>query len=448
MMIRLTTRQKKLLTFCLPILCMQTMCFAAAPQNSTSIAPMLTQVLPSVVQIMVDSQPKTVEPIFDQNDAQTPDNSSASLGTGIIMDAKNGIIVTNAHVIKDANQIFVTLKNGNRYYGNVIASAPDMDIAVIQIQAQGLQALPVAPMNNVHVGDFVAAVGSPFGLTQTVTTGTISAIERAEPHIGNLSDFIQTDASINPGNSGGPLVNMQGQMVGMNTALLGPAISIGLGFAIPANIVESIAKQLVQYGNIEPGVLGVVVQPLTQNLAQAIDSPTQEGALVTQVLSGSAAANAGIKEGDIISSINGMPSNSALQLKTLVSLQRPQSKISVVYWHHGKENTVSATLESTKDTLNASPALPFVAGLQLENLNALSSEGDMIAGLLVTFVKDHSQALLAGIIPTDIIVEIDHQRCDNLSEMKQILTLVPAKQEQILVKIYRDGKFLYLTLAR
>jgi Do/DeqQ family serine protease len=447
-MILFSSKQKKIFLSCLSLVCLKTISFGADVQNGTTIAPMLVNVLPSVVQIIADVKQTSDEPIFDENSPPSSPNQSIALGTGIILDAKNGIIVTNAHVVKDAEQILVALKNGNRYYAEVLAKQPDMDIAVLHINAQGLKALPMASMHNVHVGDAVAAVGSPFGLTQTVTTGTISALDRSEPHIGQLSDFIQTDASINPGNSGGPLVNMQGQMVGMNTALLGPSMSIGLGFAIPVNIVEAIATQLVKYGNVQTGVLGVVVQPLSQSLAQAINSPISEGALVTQVLAGSAAAKAGIKADDIIASVDGMPADSALQLKTLVSLHRPQSQVAIVYWHNGKEKTVNAILKSAKDTENASPALPFVAGLQLQNMNGLSSEGDSLQGLLVINVEDHSQALLAGIVPTDVIVEIDHQSSEDLSEMKKILAVVPEKQEQVLVKLYRDGKFMYVTLQR
>jgi len=427
---------------------------------NSSIAPMLQKVLPSVVQITVDVKPEPDQTEPHANPMPAPNTPPASpvppsagdmgsLGTGIIIDAKNGIIVTNAHVIKNAKQIFVTLKNGNRYYGNVVAMEPNMDIAVLHIDAKNLKAMPMASMKNVRVGDYVAAVGSPFGLTQTVTTGTISALNRAQPFIADLNDFIQTDASINPGNSGGPLVNTQGQMVGMNTALIGPtAASIGLGFAIPVDIVQSIAHQLIKYGNIKQGMLGIVVQPLNQSLAQALNNTNQHGSLVTQIIPGSAAAKAGIHPTDIISSINGVPIKTAFDLKTQVGLNRPGAKVSIAYWHQDKKHTVKATLQSMQETLSHTVAMPFVAGIQLQNLNALSSEGDSVKGLLVTDVKAHSQGLLADIEPGDVIVALNGQASESLAQMRQILTNVPQKQQQLLVKLYRDGKFIYTTLGR
>lgn len=437
-----------LITSCL-VISTGTYAQASPPiNNSNSIAPMLKTVLPSVVQITAQKKPKDLQPIFNQDPATGLSQMSVSLGTGIVIDAKKGMIVTNAHVINDAQQIIVTLKNGNRYYGNVIAKATDMDIAVLHIDATTLQAMPMANMNNVHTGDLVAAIGSPFGLTQTVTRGSISAINRSQPHIGDLSDFIQTDASINPGNSGGPLVNMQGQMVGMNTALIGPDANIGLGFAIPVNVVQSIAEQLIKYGNVKQGLLGVVVQPMTQDLADTIHSPISQGALVTQIIPSSAAAKAGIQDGDIIDAIDGIHTNSAYALKTLVSLHRPDSTITISYWHHGKLTKTTAKLKSQKATLMSTLVIPFVTGLQLQDLNALSADGDLLQGLLVSDVKDHSTGLLAGIQPTDVIVGINSEPCSNLEELKQILANVPEKQQQVLVKLYRDGKFMYTTLNR
>jgi serine protease Do len=439
----------KALFLCALVTATMPLCASSRPVR-LSIAPMLNKILPSVVQITVDVKKAPDEPVFDQSGSPTPTPpaDTSALGTGIVIDAKKGMIVTNAHVVKNANQIFVTLKNGNRYYGNLVAADTDMDIAVLHVNAKELKALPIASMKNVHVGDYVAAVGSPFGLTQTVTTGSISALNRSEPHIGDLSDFIQTDASINPGNSGGPLVNMRGQMVGMNTALLGPSISIGLGFAIPVDIVQSAADQLIKYGNIQHGLLGVVVQPITQSLAASLKSPTFHGSLVTEVLPGSAAAKASIQTGDVITSINSVPVETAFELKTQVSLHRPGTKIHINYWHDGKQHSAKATLESQQETLSHSPAMPFVAGLQLQNLNALSAQGDSLKGLLVTDAKDHSQALLTGIAPGDVIVSIDHQKCQTIAEMKQILAVTPENQQQVLVKLYRDGKFMYVTLNR
>lgn len=455
------------LIFCCCLGFNQTLVASQAATNSqASIAPMLHKVLPSVVQIMAEVKPTDIQPEFNpgsslnnnqppqnQNDSSDPSNANpnnvegVSFGTGIVFDAKNGFIVTNAHVVKDSKLIMVTLKNGNRYYGDVVAKEPKMDIAVLHINAKGLHALPLASMKDVHIGDLVAAIGSPFGLTQSVTRGSISALNRSQPTIGDLSDFIQTDASMNPGNSGGPLVNMQGQMIGINTAIIGPA-NVGLGFAIPVNIVRSAAEQLIKYGNIKKGMLGVVVQPLAQDVAQALHSPIDQGALVNQVYPGSAADKAGLRTGDIIESIAGLSTDSAFAVQSEISLHRPGSKISIVYWHDGKQHTTTATVGSAEDAVKNIQTMPFVAGLQLQNINGLSSAGDLLKGLLVSDVKDHSSAMLAGIQPGDIIVAMDRQTCDNIQEMKQTLAIVPENQPQVLVKLYRDGKFMYVALTR
>lgn len=267
-----------------------------------SLAPMLNKTTPSVVNIAVEKLiPQTPNPLQPEMDQNTAPTKVLGVGSGVIIDAKKGYIVTNAHVVKDQKIMVVTLKDGRRYRAKVIGKDEGFDLAVIQIHANHLTALPIGNSDQLKVGDFVVAVGSPFGLTQTVTSGVISALNRQEPRIDNFQSFIQTDAPINPGNSGGALIDLEGKLIGINTAIVTPSAgNIGIGFAIPSDMVKSVAEQLIKYGKVERGMLGVTAQNITPELADALNLKHNKGALVTKVVAESPAAKAGVEVQEII----------------------------------------------------------------------------------------------------------------------------------------------------
>ncbi|HEX5515129.1 MAG TPA: trypsin-like peptidase domain-containing protein, partial [Gammaproteobacteria bacterium] len=291
----------------------------ASGEQAPSLAPMLENVLPAVVSISVkgkvpvEQNPLLQDPFFRRffgtPDQLPEERAFEAIGSGVIVDAEKGIVVTNAHIVEQADELTVTLGGGQQLPAKKLGADPETDIAVIKVEKSPgvkLKALPWADSTGLRVGDFVVAVGNPFGLEQTATSGIVSALGRTGLGIEGYEDFIQTDASINPGNSGGALVNLRGELVGINTAILAPSGgNIGIGFAIPASMVRGVTQQLVEHGEVRRGQLGVVVQDLTPALAQALGTDVKEGAVVTQVLADSPAAQAGLKVGDVIISVDG-----------------------------------------------------------------------------------------------------------------------------------------------
>lgn len=287
--------------------------------NHSSLAPMLQKVLPAVVNVStkslvsVEQNPLFKDPFFRQffNVPDRPQQRERqSLGSGVIVDAGKGYVLTNYHVIKHAQQITVTLHDGRHFSAKIVGKDPEVDLAVLHIKANDLVSLPFGDSSAIRVGDFVAAIGNPFGLGQTVTSGIISALGRNGLGIEGYEDFIQTDAPINPGNSGGALVNFSGQLVGINTAIVGPGGgNVGIGFAIPSNMVKDDMDQLIRYGNVRRGQLGVYIQDVTPDLAKALDLTRTSGAVITKVAKGSPAEQSGLEIGDVIIAVNGTEIN-------------------------------------------------------------------------------------------------------------------------------------------
>ena len=431
--------------------------------NKHDLTDILKKASPAVVQINVELNPPDIRPEFSPSPSSNTSNSPATpnapsgtpqgsagaeIGTGIIFDAKKGLILTNAHVVDNAQRILVTLKNGSRYFGHVVAIQKDHDIAILHINASHLQAMPLANMNQVHVGNFVIAIGTPFGLSQSVSTGTISALNRTQPKIVNIESLIQTDAAVNPGNSGGPLINTQGQLVGMNTALYGPGMNIGIGFAIPVDIIQSITKQLIKYGDIKQGLLGVIAEPITGQLASALQLSSTQGTLITEVLPNSAAAKAHIKPGDVITQLNQRNIDSALTLSTTTSLLRPNTHVIIHFIRNHQKKIVSAVLQSTKTAMSHIPTTPFVAGLQLQSIHEFTMDGKTLDALLVTHVSEDSTAFLAGVIPGDVLMSINGKATPDITSLKGILARIPESQPQTVISIYRQGKLLIYPLSR
>ncbi len=324
-----------------------TLPLAVDGQPLPSLAPMLERVLPAVVHIATRGRPAAGaarrDPLFERFFGAPPgDEVEEGLGSGVIIDARRGHVVTNAHVVEGAESIRVTLRDGRHFSARLLGSDPAADIAVLRIAPDHLTALPLADSSRLRVGDFVVAIGNPFGLEQTVTSGIVSALGRRGLGIESYEDFIQTDASINPGNSGGALVNLRGELVGINTAILGPnGASIGIGFAIPVNMARAIAEQLVQYGEVRRGRLGIGIQDLTPELAGAFHIRPTRGAVVAQVVPGSAAERAGLRVGDVIVRVNGRPVRDASQLRNEVGLLRVGSRVELEVMRDGKSLRLS-----------------------------------------------------------------------------------------------------------
>jgi Do/DeqQ family serine protease len=274
------------------------------------------------------------------------ERETEAVGSGVIVDAERGYVLTNSHLVDNATKIEVTTKDNRRFTARLIGRDTGTDIALLQIPAEGLTAVPIGDSSRLQVGDFVLAVGNPFGLGQTVTSGIVSALGRTGLGIEGYEDFIQTDASINPGNSGGALVNLQGQLVGINTAILAPGGgNIGIGFAVPINIAREVMDQLTRYGEVRHGHIGVAIQDLTPDLARALDATHSDGALIARVEPGSAAQRAGLRTSDLIIAVDGTPIHSASELKNRIGLAEIGDEIALTIDRGGAERTVRVRIE-------------------------------------------------------------------------------------------------------
>ena len=324
-----------------------------------TLAPVVSRITPGVVGISVrgrvkEDNPLLQDPMFRRffNLQQQPvERETQATGSGVIVDAAQGYVMTNAHVVENANSIEVTTKDNRRLTAKLIGRDPDTDISVLQIPAGGLTAVPIGDSDRLQVGDFVLAIGNPFGLGQTVTSGIVSALGRSGLGIEGYEDFIQTDASINPGNSGGPLVDLQGRVVGINTAILAPGGgNIGIGFAVPINMARQVMDQLVNYGEIKRGRIGVGIQDLTPDLAQALGTRHTQGAVIARVEPGSPAERAGLRTNDLVVAINGAPMRSGTELRNRVGLSRIGDEVELTVERGGTERNVTVRVEKATTT--------------------------------------------------------------------------------------------------
>ena len=322
-----------------------------------SLAPMLTRITPGVVNIAVQGRVREQNPLLQdpffrrffnspQGQAQTEERETQATGSGVIVDAAQGYVLTNGHVVENATRIEVTTKDNRRFTAHLIGRDAETDIAVLQIPATNLTAVPMGDSDKLQVGDFVLAIGNPFGLGQTVTSGIVSALGRSGLGIEGYEDFIQTDASINPGNSGGPLVNLLGECVGISTAILAPGGgNIGIGFAVPINMARRVMEQLVRYGEVKRGRIGVAIQDLTPDLAQAMHTAHTEGAVIARVDRGSPAERAGLHRGDLVVAVNGLPVRSGTQLRNTIGLTRINSNVDLTVDRGGSEYSINVHVE-------------------------------------------------------------------------------------------------------
>ncbi|MBS0380482.1 MAG: Do family serine endopeptidase [Proteobacteria bacterium] len=325
-----------------------------------TLAPMIKKVSPAVVNIATrgtvrergPQNPLLDDPFFrrffDVPEAGPREHPFQSAGSGVIFDAKNGYILTNAHVIENASEITVTLQDGRDLKAEIVGKDVPSDVAVLKVKSEGLTQITLGDSARTEVGDFVVAIGNPFGLQHTVTSGIVSGLSRSGINPDGYEDFIQTDASINPGNSGGALVNLRGELIGINTAILSrTGGNMGIGFAIPVNMARSVMEQLVRYGAVRRGQLGVSMYSVTPEIAHSLGLASTAGALVSQVVDGSPAARAGIRTGDVITAVNGQAVKSNSELRNAIGLLRVGDKVDIGLVRDGKPLKLTAVIADT-----------------------------------------------------------------------------------------------------
>ena len=388
-----------------------------------SLAPMLEDVLPSVVNISTEgrvsagSSPFQSDPFFERffnmmPDSQPRQRRTQSLGSGVIIDSESGYVVTNHHVIENADQIRVRLDDGRSFEAKVVGADPEADVAVIQIPAQSLKAIKLGDSDSLRVGDFVVAIGNPFGLSQTATSGIVSALGRSGLGIEGYEDFIQTDASINQGNSGGALVNLRGELIGVNTAILARGGgNVGIGFAIPVNMVVSLTAQIIEFGEVRRGRLGVHIQDLTPELAEAFGVEAGSGALISKVMPDSAAKAADLREGDVITMVNGRAIKGATELRNVIGLARADEEIELTYIRDrksfNKKIRIRAVVAESGRGIQISESFE---GARLEDVDDSSSQNGQ-PGIRVVEVASGSTAWQAGLRSGDVILSVNRQWC-------------------------------------
>jgi len=420
-----------------------------------SLSPIVKKVSPAVVNIATrgtirdrgPQNPLLDDPFFRRFFDVPPDNNGPrerpfqSAGSGVIFDAKTGYIVTNAHVVENASEITVTLQDGRDLKAEVVGSDEPSDVAVLKVKSDGtLVQIGLGDSAKVEVGDFVLAIGNPFGLQHTVTSGIISGLSRSGINPDGYEDFIQTDASINPGNSGGALVNLRGELIGINTAILSRSGgNIGIGFAIPVNMAHSVMDQLIKYGSVKRGQLGVSMYTVTPDIAHSLGLANATGALVSQVVEGSPAEKAGIHTGDVITSVNGTPVKSNSELRNSIGLMRVGDKVEIGLLRDGKPLKLTAIIADTTATTQAGPA----EGIHKAFEGATLVDAPDSGGALVKSVEPGSAAAQSGLRNNDIIMGANRGRVTNVQQLRE-----RAKGASVLVLEVRRGNSVIIIPLR
>ena len=412
-------------------------------QGLPSLAPMLEGVTPGVVNISTSSRAsrnKSLEELYEYFYGVEPprqrNSEPQSLGSGVIVDASEGLVVTNNHVIEGADTVIVTLRDGREINAEVVGTDPRADIALLRIRASGLTALPWANSDSLRVGDFCVAIGNPFGLGQTVTSGIVSALRRSGLGIEDFEDFIQTDASINPGNSGGALVNLRGELIGINTAIVGPSGgNVGIGFAIPSNMAQGIIEQLLQFGEVRRGRLGISAAAITADLVREFNLTRNRGVLIVDVEKNSPAENAGLRLGDIITAIDGLRVKTVESVINRLGLVRIGQTIDLQVVRGERELKVAASVASVA----ASSSVRLLQGVQLQNRETASGRK------FVSIARLEGDSLLQqrGLQKGDIILSVDRQPVETEEDLQR---LIDADAKQALFYIQRGTNTSYVQI--
>ena len=429
--------------------------FAVGQPGTTSLAPMLENVTPAVVNIRVSKAIPTSSRYFFQGEQipeelrrflpDAPQSSNRNrrpfavgAGSGVIVDAEAGYIVTNHHVVSNAASITVQLADGRSLEAQMVGSDENTDVALLQVEAVDLVDIELADIESVRVGDFVVAIGNPFGIGQTVTSGIVSALGRTGLNNANFEDFIQTDAAINVGNSGGALVDMEGRLIGINTAIIsGDGGNNGIGFAVPVDMVAAVAAHLERDGEVRRGMLGVSITSLTPDVKDALGVDIDSGALVTNVLPDSAAERAGIQVSDVITELDGERINSSRELRNRVGLMRRNEEINLVLLRDGEEISLDAVIGGENGMAGGNESRSANSrtfrGAQLRNLTAQDDLG-ADSGVVVDELSPQSRAAAAGLRAGDVITSVNRQPVADLSEFNEV--------------IENGGRFTAMTIIR
>jgi Do/DeqQ family serine protease len=426
-----------------------------------SMAPLLDRITPAVVSINVRSTAKApklsnrneelLERFFGGRMPNEP-REKRGLGSGVIVNADEGLIITNAHVIEDADEIIVTLKDKRQLEAEIVGTDKKTDIALIKVSAKKLAELQIAKASEVRVGDYVIAVGNPFGLSHSVTSGIVSALGRDNGSGDGYQDFIQTDASINPGNSGGALVNSKGELIGINSAIISRSGgNQGIGFAVPTNIVQAVMRQLISYGEVRRGRIGVLIGDITPTLKEALDLTTLDGALVSQVVEDSPAEKAGLKRDDVIVSFNGGAIKDASDIRNAVGLVEPGERYTITYLREGRKIKRRIEVEAVDENDEQSDSLAMNNGPEKKNFSGATLTNIPVdlnlrggsKGVYVSAVELGSKAQRAGLVKGDIIRSINRKDVQNLESFNK---LTKGEDGPFALSVERNGNTFYVAI--
>lgn len=422
-----------------------------------TIAPLIAAVDDAVVNISVVSErPAQTTPLFRDpffqpflpSPEDMPPQRQMSAGSGVIVDADSGHILTNNHVVENADEIRVTLRDNRSFEAELVGRDPATDIAVLRIEADDLTEISPGDSEDLLVGDFVVAIGNPFGLGQTVTSGIVSALGRSGINPEGYEDFIQTDASINPGNSGGALITLDGRLVGINTAIIAPGGggNVGIGFAVPINMAIAVMEQLVEYGEVQRGRLGVTIQDLTPDLAEALGVEADGGALVASVEPDTPAERAGLAAGDVIVAVDGATIDGSADLRQEIGLRRPGDDVEIAYLREGERRIADVRLaggEDAEDAPRATGALDALAGVRLAPLDRSHPGWGEIDGVVVSEITPGSRAANAGLRPGDVITAINRQPVGSIRDIDRVLE---SASGAVALSVWREGRLTLVVL--
>ena len=424
-----------------------------------TMAPLLAQVTPAVVSIRTETEREQTDldderlEMFERFFGRMPQTPGPrqGLGSGVIVDAGEGLILTNNHVIDGADEIEIRLEDRREFFAEIVGQDPQTDLALLKIDARNLTDLPITETDDVMVGDYVIAVGNPFGLSSTVTSGIISALGRDGRGSGDrYEDYIQTDAAINPGNSGGALVNSKGELIGINTAIVSRSgSSAGIGFAVPTRTIRNVMSQLIEYGEVRRGRIGVQISNVTPELRDGLDLPSVNGALIQSVVEDSPAEKAGLEDGDVVISFNGGDVEDSADLRNAVGLLTPGTTADITYLRDGRRRTTQITVEAfdeDRDVLDerAADDIPSMESFSGATITDIPSDLDLRDGddgVFISTVRPGSRAYRSGLRRGDIIRSINRT---DIGDLREFETFIEANEGPYALVVERDGQTAYL----